>query len=342
MQYSWKFLRLSLLLSAGISLISTESLAQNYVHNGQNLLNMSPIVNHKVAPPYAQPVHRVNYPRVKQLRTNPSRVVRPHHYQSNSHTKTSKKYGGLMGRLKGQRAMAHPQHMQRGQYRSNMQGPNTLSQAPMFQQWVDSEPNYLIQPQDQLDIVVSSAPELSRTLTVGPDGRVVMPMSAPIMAAGRSFEQVRGALQAELSKQLRDPTVAVTPRAYAPEQIFIGGQVGQPGTYTIPGRIGALEAVLMAGGMQPTAKTSKVAVLRRAPNGGMMMRAVDIKGGMKNIRQYNDVMQLRRGDIVFVPQNTLAEIGTFMQNFRNALPVDFNLTYQFGQNGGNGTTVLTP
>jgi len=193
-----------------------------------------------------------------------------------------------------------------------------------------------------LDIVVSSAPELSRTLTVGPDGRIIMPMSAPIMAAGRSFEQTTAMLQAELSKQLRDPTVAITPRAYAPQQIFVGGQVGQPGTYTIPGRIGALEAILMAGGMQPTAKTSKVAVLRRAPNGGMMMRAVDIRGGLKNIRKYDDVMQLRRGDIIFVPQNRLAEVGTFMQNFRNALPVDFNVSYQFGQNGGNGTTVLTP
>jgi len=49
-------------------------------------------------------------------------------------------------------------------------------------------------------------------------------------------------LSAELAKQLRDPTIAVTPRAYAPEQIYVGGQVGQPGTYTMPNRIGALEA----------------------------------------------------------------------------------------------------
>lgn len=254
-------------------------------------------------------------------------------------------YGGLMARLKGQK-----KHPRNGYIPHNnqalMQKPN-LNRNPygpamgQFQQWVNWEPDYLIRPDDQLDIVVSSAPELSRTLTVGPDGRVVMPMSQPIMAAGRSFVQVQNLLRAELAKQLRDPTVAVTPRTYAPQQIFVGGEVGQAGTYTIPGKIGAIEAIFMAGGMRPTARTSKVVVLRRAPNGGMMMRTVNIRGGLKNIRQYNDIVQLRRGDIVYVPQSTIAEVGTFMQNFRAALPVDFNLSYQFGDQNG-GTTVISP
>ncbi len=230
-------------------------------------------------------------------------------------------------------------HKLRDQKHINYQRPPPPG---MFQQWVNWEPEYALVPGDQLDIVVSSAPELSRTLTVGPDGRVVMPMSRPIMAAGRTFLQVQSELMAELSKQLRDPTLAVTPRAYAPEQIYVGGQVGQPGTYTIPGRIGALEGILMAGGLRPTARSRDIAILRRAPNGGMMMRSVNIRGGLLNIREYNDNVQLRRGDIIYVPQSTIGEVGTFMQNFRNALPVDFNLSYQFGQNGGNGTTVISP
>lgn len=211
-----------------------------------------------------------------------------------------------------------------------------------FQRWMDWEPEYTLVPGDQLDIVVGSAPELSRTLTVGPDGRVVMPMSAPIMAAGRTFTDLQGALMAELGKQLRDPRVSVTPRAYAPEQIFVGGEVGQPGTYTLSSRIGALEAIFMAGGLRPSAKSKEIAVLRRSPQGGMMLRTVNIHGGLRDIYGYNDTVQLRRGDIIFVPQNTLAEVGQFVQAFRNTLPVDFNLSYQFGANGGNGTTVITP
>ena len=242
-----------------------------------------------------------------------------------NHTKPPKKYKNLGDRLRG---VKHPAY-------------HIAPPPGMFQQWVEWENEYSLVPGDQLDIVVSSAPELSRTLTVGPDGRIVMPMSRPIMAAGRTFGHVQAALSAELGKQLRDPKVAVTPRAYAPEQIFVGGQVGQPGTYTIPGRIGALEGILMAGGLRPTARSRHIAVLRRAPNGAMMMRTVDIRGGLANIPEYNDNLQLRRGDIIYVPQSTIGEIGTFMENFRRTFPVDFNLSYQFGSNDG-GTTVVSP
>jgi len=260
---------------------------------------------------YAQ--SRYGYQGYSQPRQTPNPYAQP------------KKYKNIFHRLRDQKHVAYQVPPPPG----------------MFQRWVDWEAEYTLVPGDQLDIVVSSAPELSRTLTVGPDGRIVMPMSKPIMVAGRTFGYTQQALMAELGKQLRDPTIAVTPRAYAPEQIYVGGQVGQPGTYTIPGRIGALEGILMAGGLRPTARSRQIAVLRRAPNGGMMMRTVDIRGGLLNIREYNDNLQLRRGDIIYVPQSTIAEIGSFMESFRRTLPLDFNLSYQFGQNAG-GTTVVSP
>ncbi len=204
----------------------------------------------------------------------------------------------------------------------------------MFQRWVDYEPQYTLYPGDQVDIVVQSAPELSRTLTVGPDGRITMPEIAPIMAAGRSLPDLQATLKRELAAQLRDPTVAVTSRSFGPQQIYVGGQVGQQGTYAMSGPIGSLEAIIMAGGFLPSAKSNDVAILRRAPNGGWMIRTINHKSGMKNIRSYADNMQLKRGDVVFVPRNSLSEVGVFMQAFRNALPIDLSLSY----NLGNGFT----
>ena len=219
--------------------------------------------------------------------------------------------------------------------------PRPAPPGQQFQRWVDYEPQYTLYPGDQLDIVVPSAPELSRTLTVGPDGRVVMPNVKPTMAAGRTITDLQNALSAELATILRDPKIAVTPRAYGPQQIYVGGEVGAQGSYALPGPVGVIEAVLLAGGVRSSARTGKIAVLRRAPNGGMMMRVVDLKNGIRNIREYNDNIQLRRGDIVFVPRNTLAEIGAWSTAFRATLPVDFNLSYQFGSNDG-GTTVISP
>lgn len=280
-------------------------------------------------------------------------AARPGHpYQKTNHFKAQHPpmvsyYQGhkrvQMPRAQASRAYMRPSNGRYGPPKkmAHHQTQQVNTNIPQFQQWVDYEPQYKIYPGDQLDIVVSSAPELSRTLTVGPDGRIVMPMTPPIMAAGRTFTQVQNALSEQLGKQLRDPRIAVTPRAYGPEQIFVGGAVGQQGTYTLPGPIGAIEAIFMAGGFAPTAKASKVAVLRRAPNGGMMMRTVNIGKGMRNMRHYNDVLQLRRGDIIFVPRTTLAEIGLFVEQLRGAVPFDYNLSYQFGDTQG-GTTVISP
>lgn len=239
-------------------------------------------------------------------------------------------YGGVRDQFRGARLP---------QYQRPPMIPHPMDQ---FQRWNDSEPHYRLYPGDQIDIVVNSAPELSRTLTVGPHGRIVMPMAEPIMAAGKTMGDVQQALSAHLSKQLVDPRVIVTPRAYGPQQIYIGGEVAQQGTFTLPGPIGTLEAIFMAGGLRTSARSSQVVVLRRTPEGGFMARTVDFKDGLNNTRSFADNIQLRRGDIIFVPRSDIAEIGLFMQQyFRDAMPVNFNLSYQFGQNQG-GTTVVSP
>ncbi len=316
---------LSTLLLAGTSQAQTR-------YNGQK-------TNHFARPVHVQPVPRG--PNMGRYQPMPANYQNSYQNNYRGPQRQKRTLKSLLPRPKNP-AYKNWGDAMRGQKQLAYQmPPRPAPYGSGFQQWVDYEPQYTLYPGDQLDIVVPSAPELSRTLTVGPDGRVVMPNVKPVMAAGRTFTHVQNALSAELATLLRDPKIAVTPRAYSPQQIFIGGEVGAQGTYPMPGPVGVMEAVLLAGGLRPTAKTGQVAVMRRAPNGGMMMRVVNLKNGMRNIREYNDNMQLRRGDIVFVPRNSLAEIGSWMTNFRSALPVDFNLSYQFGSNNG-GTTVVSP
>lgn len=239
-------------------------------------------------------------------------------------------YGSIRDQVRGARLP---------QYQRPPLMPHPMDQ---FQKWSENEGLYTLYPGDQIDIVVNSAPELSRTLTIGPDGRINMPMAKPVMAAGRTMEQVEAALTAQLAAQLVDPRVVVTPRAYGPQQIFIGGEVAQQGTFTLPGPIGTLEAIFMAGGFRTSAQTREVVVLRRAHDGGFMARSVDFRDGLNNTRSFADNVQLRRGDVIFVPRSDIAEIGLFVQQYlRDPLPVDFNLSFQFGQNEG-GTTVISP
>nr|WP_070960967.1 polysaccharide biosynthesis/export family protein [Hyphomonas sp. Mor2] len=68
---------------------------------------------------------------------------------------------------------------------------------------------YLLAPGDQLEIIVHTAPELSRTVTIAPDGEIRIPYSGPIAASGKSLETVQQRLREALASELRNPDIDV-------------------------------------------------------------------------------------------------------------------------------------
>ena len=191
--------------------------------------------------------------------------------------------------------------------------------------WSDDEPSYRLFPGDDLDVIVPSAPELNKTVTVQPDGRIMVPLLAPQMAAGKSAGDLEQALSAAYSTQLLRPGVEVVVKAQ-PLKVFVGGEVSKPGVYDMPGDIDALRAIVQAGGFISGAKRSQVVIIRRGHDGRAMLRTVNFDhpdhGGPV------DLVPLRRFDVVYVPRTGLAEVGDFMTQVRNALPVQFS--YAFG------------
>jgi polysaccharide export outer membrane protein len=192
--------------------------------------------------------------------------------------------------------------------------------------WTEDEPQYRLYPGDELDVVVPSAPELNKTVTVQPDGRIMLPLVAPQMAAGRSAGELQQELSAAYSSQLLRPDVTVVVRAQ-PLKIFVGGEVGKAGVYDMPGDMDALRAIVEAGGFLDTGKKSQVVIIRRSRDGRPMMRTVNFDKPLRYAGQA-DLVPLRRFDIIYVPKTGLAQIGVVMTQLRNALPVSFS--YAFG------------
>jgi protein involved in polysaccharide export with SLBB domain len=192
--------------------------------------------------------------------------------------------------------------------------------------WTEDEPQYRLYPGDELDVIVPSAPELNKTVTVQPDGRIMLPLLAPQMAAGRSAPQLEQALAQAYASQLLRPDVTVVVRAQ-PLKVFVGGEVAKAGVYDMPGDMDALRAIIEAGGFQDTAKKSQVVIIRRGHDGRPMMRTVNLERAFRDA-SHAELVPLRRFDIIFVPKTGLADVGVFMTQLRNALPVSF--TYAFG------------
>lgn len=187
-----------------------------------------------------------------------------------------------------------------------------------FADWTDTEPEYVLYPGDEIEIATPTAPELTRTLRVGPDGRVSLPLVGQLMAADRTIAELEADASDAFAGQLRRPVVEISLKAAGPIRVWVGGEVRTPGMIEMTGDLDAYQAIIQAGDFLPSARAQEVALIRRGPGGVRMMRAVDLRP------RRGEVVALRRGDILYVPRSTLGEVANFVTQFRNALPIGFS------------------
>ena len=167
---------------------------------------------------------------------------------------------------------------------------------------------YVVGPQDVLNIAVFGEEDLKKTVTLDADGSFDFPYAGRIKAAGLTAR----AIGEEVSKKLRtfyvNPQVSVEVAKFRSQNIFVFGQVHAPGQYPLTGSLSVLEAIAAAGS-PTTAAASHVIVSRpagsqpRLPNdeagGGSSLRITmkELQGG-----QFPPGFRLRDGDTVTIPK----------------------------------------
>jgi polysaccharide export outer membrane protein len=199
-----------------------------------------------------------------------------------------------------------------------------------YASWSDDEPSYRLYPGDELEVNVPSAPELSKTLVVQPDGRVSLPLLQPIMAADRSLPDLQAILTQAYSTQLLRPAVNLSIKNTVPLKVYVGGEVNNPGMYDMNGDGDALRAIIQAGGFKSSGNRGEVVIIRRGLDGLPMMRAANLSGGLTGhgASRPMDLVPLRRFDIVYVPKTRAAEAAQWVQTyFRDLSPIQLGFNY---------------
>ncbi|MFT3996975.1 MAG: polysaccharide biosynthesis/export family protein [Asticcacaulis sp.] len=210
---------------------------------------------------------------------------------------------------------------------------NRAPEAPAirFSSWTDDDPLYLFYPSDKLEIQIPSAPELNRSTQVGQDGRITLPMIGQVMAAFKSVPDLQAEITERYRPYLRHPETSVFPGDTANTRVLVGGEVRNPGWVEAPGDFDALSAVMAAGGLNNEARSKQILVLRRAPDGSVMQRLIDLKNPLKG--KGGQMVALRRYDIVYVPKTRIAEIGVWVdQNINRIIPAGIMNWLLYSQN----------
>lgn len=92
---------------------------------------------------------------------------------------------------------------------------------------------YVIGPGDNLEIFVWGNPDISRSVTVRPDGKIATPLINDLMAVGKTPNELARDVEKELSKFVRDPQVAVMVGGFNgvhSQQVRVIGQISGGGS----------------------------------------------------------------------------------------------------------------
>ena len=124
-----------------------------------------------------------------------------------------------------------------------------------------SDSEYIIGPEDILDIFVWRDEQISRTVPVRIDGMISLPLVNDIQAAGLTPLQLKEVIVNKLQGYIDNPTVTVTVREANSYKIFISGEVRTPGIQLIRSETTLIKAIIAAGGFTEWANKRKILII---------------------------------------------------------------------------------
>ena len=158
---------------------------------------------------------------------------------------------------------------------------------------------YLLQPGDILEISVWKEPDLQREVLVQPDGVISFPLVGSVTAKNRSVQDVNKVITARLEKYIPDPVVTVNLKQMSGNRIYVVGKVLKPGEFLTNRNIDVMQALGMAGGLNPFAEGDEILILRRV-NGVQKSIPFDYDSVVDGKDLTQNIL-LEPGDVVVVP-----------------------------------------
>lgn len=160
-------------------------------------------------------------------------------------------------------------------------------------------PDYVIGPGDLLLISAWKDEALTRQVVVLPDGRIAFPLIGQFMAAGRTVAQLSQEIEQRLQRFVPDVTLSVVVQQVNSMVVYVIGRVNSPGRFALNADVNVLQALAMAGGLNPFAKRGDIKIFRET--GGetkIFTFDYDAVSGGQDVKQN---IRLQRADVIVVP-----------------------------------------
>ena len=170
----------------------------------------------------------------------------------------------------------------------------SLFASPGYAQSAENK-DYIVGPEDVLDVQVWDNKDMNQVVFVRPDGKTSLPIVGEIQAAGKTVQELQDYLTAVYSKTVKGAAVTVIIREIKSRPVYFLGGFGKPGALQLMRNdLSLLQAIALVGGVAPAAEE----------NGFVLRKDKRIPVNFTKLLQKGDLTQdikLEPGDSVVAP-----------------------------------------
>ncbi|HTN42836.1 MAG TPA: polysaccharide biosynthesis/export family protein [Nitrospiria bacterium] len=160
---------------------------------------------------------------------------------------------------------------------------------------------YRIGPEDVLEIMVWKNADLTRTVTVRPDGKISLPLIGDVQASGLTTAELKTDVTRKMKDYIAAPEISILVTTINSYFYYITGEVAHPGKYPLKERTTVLQAISMAGGFTPFASKNGMSLFRKDPNNSAEVKLRVRYDDIISSEDPRKNLELQSGDTIVVP-----------------------------------------
>jgi polysaccharide export outer membrane protein len=192
--------------------------------------------------------------------------------------------------------------------------PTEIKQTPPIKETIDrvktetQKLDYIIGPEDLLEISVFGLPEMNKTVRVSAEGTIVLPLLRNIQAEGYTQKELEERIAHLLAeKYIQNPQVSIFIKEYKSKQVAILGAVEKPGFYELIGKRTILDIIALAGGISENAGKELLLIRKSSANKTDLTYKINLE---ELFSKGNPVLNktIQEGDVINIPIDKVMNI----------------------------------
>jgi protein involved in polysaccharide export with SLBB domain len=173
----------------------------------------------------------------------------------------------------------------------------------------------VLAPGDVITVRFYYNPDLNRTVKIREDGRMSLDLFQGIPVAGLTPEELQKKLAGMYSREFTNPDVTVDVDSQANASVYVTGEVVMPGAKDVHGRVTVAMILAMSQMNQRTSGAKSVFLIRPSEDGKYRVYKLDASFPAGTGRD----LEVRPGDILFVPRKRIVQVDDFIDQYICAL-----------------------